>query len=130
MKLVEVLLGEPEQKEFEVGNHKIVLRTLKQVEINEVISRLPRADLTMLELEKVPTLARSIVSIDGINPVGFDEIRVQVEKDKSINITSLIEEILSQMDSTVINVLFSMYSELREEAQKRKADLKKTSLKK
>ena len=129
MKLVDALLGTPEEKEFELGKHKIILRTLSQDEVNQIIEGLPRADLTMLELEKIPTLAKSIVSIDGINPTGFDEIRSKVEKDKATNISKAMEEILGQMDATTISILFSCYIDLREATQKKKEDLKKTTLK-
>ena len=125
--LIKALLGEPEEKEFTFGKKKLVLRTLKQSEMNEVMSGLTRADFTMLELEKVPLLARSLVSIDGVKVAAFTEIQDAFKKDEKVDVTYAVEKVLEKMDTATINILYSMYNELVQEASKKKDLLKNAS---
>lgn len=125
--LVKVLSGEPDQKTFQFGDKKIVFRTLKQSEMNDVMLRLPRTDLSMIELEKVPVLARSIVSIDGVDIKAFDAVRDALKKNDRADIYIAIEEILGQMDTNIINILYGIYSDFRDESYKKREELKNAS---
>jgi len=125
MNLVDALLGSPEQKEFKFGNGKVILKTLTQDELNEVMEKLPRMDLSIIELQKVPILARSIVSINGIDIHAFQEVQDAIKKDEKVRISNVIEEVLGKMDTTLINLLYGYYSELNEYVTKKREELKK-----
>jgi hypothetical protein len=122
--LVKVLSGEPDQKEFKFGDKKIVFRTLRQSEMNEVMLKMPRTDLTLIELEKIPILARTLVSIDGVDLKAFDEVREAIKKDDKIDVYNVVEDLLSKIDTNVINILYNIYTEFREESLKKRELLK------
>lgn len=124
MNLVDALLGKTEQKEFAFGQGKVTLRTLTQSEINEIMEKIPRMDLSLIELQKVPILARSIVNVNGIDIHAFQEVQDAIKKDEKVKIVNVIEEILGKMDTTLINLLYSYYSELNEEITKQREKLK------
>ena len=125
MNLIDVLLGKPEQREYVFGKEKIVFKTLTQNEVNEVMEKLPRMDLSIVELQKIPLLARSIVSINGVDIHAFQEVQDAIKKDDKVKVVNVIEEILGKMDTTVINLLYSYYSELNETVSKERELLKK-----
>lgn len=116
--LLEELAGKTE--EFEVAYSekiKIVFRTLSQKEYDEILSVNPRTDLAGLELNKVPVLARAIVSINGKKIEGYSEYE---EMDNEFSDTQKKEKIISKMDSIVVNELFRIYGEGREKILKKK----------
>jgi hypothetical protein len=127
MKLLDVIMGEPEKKEFPYGNQKIVIRTLKQSELNEIMMRIPRIDATMLELEKIPTLARSMVSVNGMPIEMFEEVRELTEGSEKENTYSAIEKIMSKWDTNTIGLLYGLYQDFRLECYKKKEELKNNS---
>jgi len=127
MKLVDVLMGEPEKREFNFGGQKIVLRTLKQSEMNEIMMRIPRADVTMLELEKIPTLARSIVSINGIPVEMFEEVRELTEGEGKEKTHIAIEKVMSRWDTNTVTILYGIYIDFKEECYRKKEELKNSS---
>ena len=72
--LLEKLEGKTEEMEIDYDGIKIVFRTLSQKEYDEVTKINPRTDILGLDLNKIPILARAIVSIDGQKFEGFSEI--------------------------------------------------------
>lgn len=126
MNIVDVLLGKPESKEFNLGKDgKIVLKTLTQQELEDVMEKLPRLDLSMMELQKIPILARAIVSINGVDIHAFGEVQEAIKKDEKVRVSSVIEDVLRrQMDTTMINLLYGYYGELLEETTKKRESLK------
>lgn len=127
MNLVDALLGTPEQKTYEFGGKKIVFRTLKQSEMNSIMMSIGRADVTMLELEKIPVLARCIISIDGIPLEMFEEVREAIKENEKIDIPTAIEKILAKMDTNTVGILYGIYIQFREECYLKKEQLKNSS---
>jgi hypothetical protein len=124
MQLIEALLGTPQEKEFKYGQMKFTLKTLSQNEINEIMERLPRMDLSIVELQKVPILARSLVNINDIDIRAFQEIRDAIKENEKVDVVSVIEKILGKMDTTLINILYGYYTSLNEEISKKREELK------
>lgn len=122
--LLEILAGKTEQFEVDYNGTKIIFRTLSQKEYNEIHESNPRVDVIGLELNKVPVLARAIVSIGGQKFEGYSEFQNQDEKISDIK---KIENILGSMDAIVVDELFRIYSEKREEILKKKTQLKKNN---
>ena len=127
MKLIEILVGEPQTKIYEFMGQKVEFKTLRQQEVNEIMIRIPRADTTMLELEKIPTLARAIVSLNNVPVEMFEEIREIVKDKPEVSIASAMEKILGRIDSDIINLMYGLYCEFREEMFKKREDLKNVS---
>lgn len=124
MNFVDALMGKPVEKEFLFGGKKIVLKTLSQEEMNEVTSNVARMDFSFVELRKIPVLARSLVSIDGISVLAFAEVRDALAKDKTCNTTKVIEDLLVKMDTTLVHILYNFYTELEDAVIKEKEQLK------
>lgn len=127
MRLIDSLIGEPERKEFDFGGKKIVFRTLKQGEMNTIMMGIGRADVTMLELEKIPVLARCIVSIDGVPVEMFEEVREAIKENEKIDIPTAVEKILEKMDTNTVGILYGIYIQFREECYIKKEQLKNSS---
>ena len=115
--LLEKLAGKPEEFEVDYNNIKIVFRTLSQKEYDDILALNPRTDLAGLELNKVPVLARAIVSIDGQKFEAYGEFE---DMDKQLSDNQKKENIISKMDSIVVTELFRIYGEGREKILKKK----------
>lgn len=126
-KLISALLGETVSKEFPFGKHKVVLRTLEQDEIDEVMLKVARMDFSMIELQKIPVLARSLVSIDGASVATFQEVRDAIKKNPKTDIVVIIEGVLGKFDQGVINILYNLYLELLDIVDKERQELKNFS---
>ena len=124
--LIDALAGKSAQKEFKFGDQTtVVLRTLTQGEMNSVMQRIPRSDLMpMIELIKVPELARALVSINNINLEAFDDFNDEKKKSPNKDKYLIIEEMLEKMDTFVISSLYNVYSSFKEEISKQKEELK------
>lgn len=123
--LIDALAGKSTQKEFKFGEQKVILRTLTQGEMNSVMQRIPRSDLMpMIELIKVPELARALVSINGVNVEAFDDFINETKKTPNKDKYLIIEEMLEKMDTFVISALYNVYSSFKEEISKQKEELK------
>lgn len=122
MQLMEALFGEPVKKEFKLGNKPLVLKTLTQAEMNDVMARLPRMDLSIIELQKVPILARALVSVDNVAIEAVAEVQEAVQK--KIPVIDAIEVVLGKMDTSIINLLYGFYAVLLEDVKKQREDLK------
>lgn len=122
--LLEILAGKTEEVEVDYHGIKIVFRTLSQKEYNEIQESNPRVDVIGLELNKVPVLARAIVSIDGKKLESFREIE---EQDNKLTTIQKKEKFLGSMDAIVVDELFNVYAEEREKILKKKTQLKKNN---
>ena len=119
--LLEKLAGKTEEMEIDYDGMKIVFRTLSQKEYDEVTKLNPRTDILGLDLNKIPILARAIVSIDGKKFESFSEIE---EQDKNIPDIKKKENFIGNMDAIVVDELFRVYAEEREKVLKKKTKMK------
>lgn len=124
MKLFDAIVGDANRKDFKIGNAVFVLKTLTQRELNEVMLRVTRADITMLELQKIPILARSIISINGVPIEATDEVRQELDKNPGIDPKIAIENVLGNLDSTMLSILYGKYEDLRDETYQKRLELK------
>lgn len=115
--LLEKLQGKTEEMEVNYDGMKIVFRTLSQREYDEISKQNPRNDIIGLEFNKVPILARAIVSIDGQKLESFSEFE---EQDEKISAIRRKENIISNMDAIVVDELFNVYADEREKILKKK----------
>ena len=115
--LLEKLEGKTEEIEIDYNGMKIVFRTLSQKEYDEVTKMNPRTDILGLDLNKIPILARAIVSIDGQKFEAYGEFE---DMDKQLSDNQKKENIISKMDSIVVTELFRIYGEGREKILKKK----------
>lgn len=122
--LLEKLAGKTEEFEVDYNGMKIVFRTLSQKEFDEILAQNPRTDLAGLELNKVPVLARAIVSVDGQKIEGYSELE---EQDNQLTDTQKKERIFSKMDAIVVNELFNLYGDGREKIVKKKIQQTKSN---
>lgn len=122
--LLEKLSGKTEEIEIDYGGMKIVFRTLSQKEYDEVTRQNPRTDIFGLDLNKIPILARAIVSIDGQKFEGFSEIE---EQDKNIPDIKKKENVIGNMDAIVVDELFRLYADEREKVLKKKTKMKEST---
>lgn len=122
--LLEKLAGKTEEFEVDYNGMKIVFRTLSQKEYDEILAQNPRTDLAGLELNKVPVLARAIVSVDGQKIEGYSELE---EQDNQLTDIQKKERIFSKMDAIVINELFNLYGDGREKIVKKKIQQTKSN---
>lgn len=122
--LLEKLSGKTEEIEIDYGGMKIVFRTLSQKEYDEVTRQNPRTDILGLDLNKIPILARAIVSIDGQKFEGFSEIE---EQDKNIPDIRKKENVIGNMDAIVVDELFRLYADEREKVLKKKTKMKEST---
>ena len=122
--LLEKLAGKTEEFEVDYNGMKIVFRTLSQKEYDEILAQNPRTDLAGLELNKVPVLARAIVSVDGQKIEGYSELE---EQDNQLTDIQKKERIFSNMDSIVFNELFNLYGDGREKIVKKKIQQTKSN---
>lgn len=119
--LLEKLEGRTEEIEIDCGGMKIVFRTLSQKEYDEVTKQNPRTDILGLDLNKIPILARALVSVDGLKFESFSEIE---EQDKSIPDIKKKENVIGSMDAIVVDELFRIYADEREKVLKKKTKMK------
>lgn len=115
--LLEKLSGKTEEFEINYNGIKILFRTLSQKEYDEILANNVRTDIVGFELNKIPVLARAIVSIDGQKFEGYSEFE---EEDKQLTDIQKKEKIIGKMDAIVVNELFRVYGEGREEILKKK----------
>ena len=118
--LLEKLAGKTEEMEVDYNGMKIVFRTLSQREYDEIAKGNPRNDIIGLELNKVPILARAIVSIDGQKLENFQEIENQ---DNNYTVVRRKEVVIGNMDAIVVDELFNLYATEREKVLKKKTKI-------
>jgi hypothetical protein len=129
-RLLQVLSGERKQKTFELGDNKIVLQTLTGEEKAEIARMISGLDfLAQIENQKIPIVARSLVSINNIPIDNYDEVIQTMRRyeDEKVSILRCIEITLGKMDGEAINLLYSYYEELEQERVKERELLKNSS---
>lgn len=119
--LLEKLAGKTEEFEIQYNSLKIVCRTLSQKEYDEILMNNPRTDVVGFELNKIPILARAIVSIDGQKFEGYSEIE---EQDNNLPETKKKENVIGKMDAIVVDEIFNVYITKRDEILKKKIQQK------
>ena len=130
MEILSKLFGERFKKEFEVGGNKVMFQTLSKKEQIQAAFMNTGGDIVyQFESLKVPTLARSIVSINGTGWENCEEVKQiladRKENNADTNILGIIEKVLGDLDGEVINTLYNCYNELTAEHKKEVDKLKK-----
>jgi len=127
MELLDLLGGTRKKKEIEVSiadkNVKLIMQTLTQEEQVEVFGRVANYMNTvhMITASQVPTLARSILSINNIPLEQYSEVQSQIqemeklEPSKPIDINLIKEKCLNKLPETLINVFYNKYIQLKSE---------------
>lgn len=118
-RLMDVLKGQRYEKEFDVYGIKIKIQSLWKSEEIQILTRFQGYDfLTQIELSKVPTLAKAIVSIDNIAVAAYPEIQSILAKNKTNDLVVALEDFLGSLDAGVIDHLYRCYSELKNDREK------------
>jgi hypothetical protein len=131
-RLSEMLLGGRRNKTIEIPATKdvVILQTLTGGEQAEIDSQASREGLNAyahLEASKVPTLARSIVSMNGTPIENFPEVREFMRQDMTLTPVMAIEKAFRGMDKENINLLYAYYFDLDRERQEEREKLKNAS---
>ena len=128
-RLVDLLCGYRYEEEFSVGDHKIKMQTLWKEEEIDVIKSAQGLDMYgAIEAMKVPTLARSIMSIDNVPFSAYQEVMDELKKQKSSGIVIVdtvvaCEKVLSEMDGGLVDILYSFYLKLKNRRDEERAKL-------
>jgi hypothetical protein len=130
-KLVDALLGQRKQKEYQIGSSKVVLQTLtagEQTDVSRIIGSRNLDFASQAEVAKIPVLARSLVSINGVVIDAQPEVREKLRGDPMLTSAQAIEQVLSDFDWGIIDHLFSnCYSDLVQDRAKELETLKNSS---
>lgn len=121
--------GKTLEEEFTVGKHKLKVRTLTGAEREEIIDRTSIRSasnlLDKIELARIPTLARSIVSINGVPWSSRDEIRKIMEEKPRYKLNDAIEEFLGKVPLEILNLFYELYSRVTMKERQAIDELKK-----
>lgn len=116
-------------EEFVVGGHKVKIRSLTSAEREEIMSlpvvRGSNGLIDKLEQIKRPTVARAVVSLDGIDWSNRDEIRKILDKNKGMTLYQAIEELLKSASSQTVNFLYELYLRVMSKERQALDQLKK-----
>lgn len=122
------LLGKPFVQSKTVLGLLVEYRILTNPERVEVWKKIPGADLLSApEAMAIPTLARAIVSIDGVPWEKFAEIQELQKVDTNKATVDLVEVHLSKYPYPTINELYAGYLDVSTDYQQQLEDLKKNS---
>lgn len=129
--LVDKLIGKPASMVKKVLGMQIEFRILSNPERVEVWKKNTSSDVSIApEAIAIPTLARAIVSVDGVTIDQFSEIQDLKKQNPSTPIVDLFEQHLSDKSSypfPVINELYLAYFGVVNEYQMYLDELKKNS---
>ena len=118
-RLIDLLCGVRFETEFDLGSVKVSCQSLWKEEEVEILRRVQGLDyLGQLEALKVPTLARTLVKIDGVPLVAFPEIQDILKQNKNFQPVDAVEKYLGTFDGGVIDSLYLLYLKLKEERDK------------
>ena len=109
-------------KEYEIQNHKFLLRSLSTKEANEIEKAVARQTVSLnddstFNTRKIETLAVSIVSIDGVPLRQFEDI--QIELSKGGNEKDLIKAEIESWDESFSSLIYLFYLDMLKEKDKR-----------
>ena len=113
MDIIGKLFGERFKKEYSFKGSKIVMQYLTQEEALECSRRASGGDVIyQMNSLKVPTLARAIVSMDGIRWEQTDEVieLLKKEENKGLKTVDIVEQLLLKKDSEIVNELYKIYN--------------------
>ena len=126
--LLDKLLGRPFVTVMTVLGKKIEFRILSNQERVEIWRLHPISNLmTAPEAIAVPTLARAIVSIDGLSWDQFTEVQELKSLTPTMSTLDAVEKHLSAIPWPVVMEIYTAYMEVIEGFQKSLDDLKKNS---
>lgn len=113
----------PLTKEFSLGEHKIVLRSLTYKELEDIEKSITYkltnfSNSAVYQIKKIEILARSIVTIDGIAMRQFEEITSELAKAENPDLTAIIRKEIESWDSSATDVLYGFYNVLMDEKSK------------
>ena len=113
----------PLTKEFSLGEHKVILRTLNSKELEtiekDITFKLANFSTSAVyQIKKIEILSRSIVSIDGISLKQFENIQSEISTSENPDLQKIIRKEIESWDSTVTDIMYSYYNVLMEEKGK------------
>lgn len=112
----------PLTKEFSLGEHKVLISALSAKELNEAEKEISFNTIkntnNEIEFRKIAILSRSIISIDNVLIKDFDNIQLEVSKNKKDLIKAIQDELLTY-DKSVINILYGFYLKTDNENDKK-----------
>ena len=113
----------PLTKEFSLGEHKVVLRSLTSKELEDIEKSITYkltnfSNSAIYQIKKIEILARSIVTIDGIAMRQFEEITSELAKAENPDLTAIIRKEIESWDSSATDVLYGFYNVLMDEKSK------------
>lgn len=113
----------PLTKEFSLGEHKVILRTLNSKELEtiekEITFKLANFSTSAVyQIKKIEILSRSIVSIDGISLKQFENIQSEISTTEHPDLHKIIRKEIESWDSTVTDVIYGYFNVLMEEKSK------------
>lgn len=118
------------EEEVEILGLKVRFRVLSAAE-EEQVGRVMKSEnlLQMMQSRRIPTLARAIVSIDGVALKDFDEIKQRLRDVPQPTLEEAIEHELRGVKYTeeVISDLYVAYSDFRGRYRQHLDSLKKSS---
>lgn len=120
--------GKPFTETADVLGRKVEFRVLSGKQEDEVISSSSTTSyLDMLASRRIPTLARVIVSIDGIGWKDFEEIKQRLRSNPETPLVQAITEELKGDAYTdeILSELYAAYNETKLHYKKTLEDLKK-----
>lgn len=125
--LIDALKGKPVEKEVEFASMKMKIRTLKRKEMDDVLRRsISDNPIVQMELMKKAILGYSLISLNGVDMEMYPDVREKM-KDVNAKRNECVEDILSNVDVTTLNLIYDAYIELAEADRKNKESLKKAS---
>lgn len=126
--LIDLIAGRTKTHTFKHGSLQVVMRTLKEKELDEiyrVIGTKATTEVGADLLRRRYVLANAIVSINGLPLSSFTEVQKLLSENKEIDMTEAIVQILSEASPQSLSVLWTCYIELATLAEKEKDELKK-----
>lgn len=102
-------------KEYDIQNHKFLLRSLSTKEANEIEKSVARQTVSLnddstFNTRKIETLAVALVSVDGTPLRQFEDIQIEVSKGG--NEKDLIKAEIESWDDSFSSLLYLHYLDL------------------
>lgn len=102
-------------KEYDIQNHKFLLRSLSTKEANEIEKSVARQTVSLnddstFNTRKIETLAIALVSVDGTPLKQFEDIQIEISKGG--NEKDLIKAEIESWDDSFSSLLYLFYLDL------------------
>ena len=102
-------------KEYDIQNHKFLLRSLSTKEANEIEKSVARQTVSLnddstFNTRKIETLAVALVSVDGTPLKQFEDIQIEISKGG--NEKDLIKTEIESWDDSFSSLLYLFYLDL------------------